>query len=156
MILPGSRHGYFCLSKNGPSSQFLFISTKLSMTDSFPALSGWYALSVCWSGMFLYGYPGRFIRLGPGETGGLLSPSGEEPGVEIMGRTKGYPGFVSAFQQTAAMLRQVQYGEVCWRHLSQRMGYLVRTSRPWMGFLPVSCGAAAHGSGPHLRPKKWS
>ena len=55
-------------------------------------------------------------------TGELLCQSGEEPEVEIMGRTRGYPGFVSAFQQTAAMLRQAQYDGVCWRHLSSEIG----------------------------------
>jgi hypothetical protein len=73
-----------------------------------------------------------------------------------MSQTKGYPGFVSAFQQTAAMLRQRKYDGVCWRHLCQRLGFLASTPRPWTSLALLSYGTATHIPEVHPMPKNWS
>ena len=81
---------------------------------------------------------------------------GWRKGEEIMGRAKDYPGCASGLQLTLALIRLIQGDGICWRHLDQRSGYLVRTSRPWAGLSPLSPWAPAPGHKPHLIKEKWS
>ncbi len=50
---------------------------------------------------------------------------------EMMRRLKKPPNFAAGFQQTMAMMHQVQGQGACWRRLSERIGYLVEANLPW-------------------------
>ncbi len=55
---------------------------------------------------------------------------------EMMRRLIKQPNFVAGFQQTMAMMQQVQGQGTCWRQLSERIGYLVRANLPWSNLAP--------------------
>jgi hypothetical protein len=55
----------------------------------------------------------------------------------MMHRLKKQPNFAAGFQQTMALMQQVQGQGACWRRLSERIGYLVGANLPWSGLALV-------------------
>jgi hypothetical protein len=73
-----------------------------------------------------------------------------------MGQTKPQTNFVSGFQQTLAMIHQVQGHGTCWRHMSERLGFVLTTFSSWSRRSPMSSRILSNSPESPIIPKRWS